>query len=415
MAKLGVAQEYIVRLEDASTIPAFDSADAAIGLHELPWSTIKWGRVENGISTATITVANDIYGATCCPYPLHGWDMLVAIYRNGRLAWRGPLLAWRWNKKESALELSAADLFQFSKKHFLTLDRTFASATTYTVFSTLVGDVVDGTYAGNDNMWRNLDPANTNPYPESLTTGVIVSRTYVAAQMKTLHDVLTELVTETGLSYTCGPVGAMYDVGKLLDDEPVPSLNEQTVMGRPEMTVDCSAVAGVIYATANQSGVGGAQTIDDASWTSVDSALYPAYSDYFSLQEQVPVDDRLPISDSIVSAVQSIAAEVLAPAVTIEAIRLNPRFGIGATRTRRTFRGFDDLIPGLIASWGFDEDCLSIVPVQCVPNMDSSSTPVLTAARIAHARLVSLDVTVTMGDDGLDEEIMGSFIPWVLT
>lgn len=413
MGQIGVAKEYVVRLEDASTIPDFGSTDSATPLHEVPWSTIHFGRVENDISDGTIVVANDIYGRTCCPYPLHGWDMLVAVYRNGRLAHRGPLLGWRWNPDVAKLELSWKDLFAYTKKHYTHTSRTFTDEPVFSLWKTLIDDIVTSTYSGNDNMFHNLNPANTSPYPEAVTDGPTVSRVYATAQLKTLHELLTDLVEESGISYTSGPTGAVYDFGKYLTDEPIPALNEQTTFGRPLVTVDCSDVAGFFFAAADSASVGGWQTISDASWSTLDPVAYPEYSEHFVLQGMLAVDDRIGVAGSVVEAARPTAAKVLAPKVTAEAVRLTPKFGGGATRTRRQFDGFDDLLPGLICQWGFDRDCLSTVPVQTFYD-DGSGQDVRYEERIEHARLVSVDVNVTKTDDGVEEEIIGHFVPWVL-
>lgn len=419
MSKLGRASEYIVRLEDASSIPSPGSGDAAVGLHEVPWSEIHYGRVENGISTSTIVVANDAAGRTCCPYPLRAWDMLIAIYRNGRLAHRGPLVAWRWNVEIAALELSGFDLFKYTERTFLaaSITREFEEATPYTVISTLINDIAGSSYSYydddtvlqndlyGDNMWQNLDPANTSPYPADITTGVLVSRTYPWTQVRRLSEVIAELAEETGMTFTCGPYGAIYDFGRFSDTEPIPSLNEFTATARPQVTVDASDVAGHYLVVSDAGGVGGFQTILNQI------LAYPRYSRHFFLQDTITVEGRVPLYDLMTDASYPTAASALVPKVTIETVRLDPRFGAGATRTRRQFAGFDDLIPGLIVSWGYDDDCMSTVPVVTVP--DYADPELVSDTKLTHLRLVSLDVHVTSGD-GLDEVIDANFVPHVI-
>ena len=434
MGSIGQLEEYIVRIEDSATAlsvrPAFSAGDA-FALHEVPWASVRWTRVLNDISTASVTVPNDIWGRTLCPYPLHGWDQTLAVYRNGMLVWRGPIVGWRVDD-DGRVEISALDVLALTKKWFIYIDHTFEEVDLWTVLSTLFTD--QQTYA---DWFYLVDPAVSHP---GELGGWAITREYRAAQMHSLYQAMRDLATEAGMFFSAGPDKVHYDPNEYDFGSAAPVLHDGSVFNRPKVTVDCTEVGTRVWAVGDDAGVGGFQTILDVSLTTT-LGVEP-YSEVFVLQALSEPDPRLQ-GAGLAQAATPYAVEALAPKVTIEAMQLSPSFGglPSGDNVEGSFSDINDLRPGLLVKWGFDANCMSAIPINTLvdpvaayppstygdvvlrrydvwpppgflpPDPPEVASVVLSSERIEWAALVQLSVSVSSTDDGVSESISASFIP----
>lgn len=434
MGQIGALDEYIVRIEDSAlAMGRRDNYTPGVNyaLHELPWSSLRWGRVMNDISTASVTIPNDMWGRTMCPYPLHGWDQTLAIYRNGSLVWRGPLLGWRHNE-DGLVEISAADVLAFGRKWYVYQDRKYTTTDPLDVISILFSDQPASS------PWFSL--VSPGLIDASMKAGWWVARTYKAAQMQSLYTCIRSLSEEAGVFFSAGPDFVHYDSDEYYFASASPVLHEGSSVSIPKIAVDCSEVASRVWAVGDDAGVGGFQTIADASMTT--RFNQPAYSKVYDLQSLSEPDQRLQGAHLVKAATPS-AIHALGPKITIETVELTPTFG-GLSSGREglgSFRGMDSLRPGLRVRWGFDADCLSEVPVYTILDPtaaydvatygpvlraaiwppivyapeDDANKVFATSASIDWMVLVQLDVSVAAAEDGLSEQINASFIPMALS
>lgn len=414
MGAIGAPEEYIVLLEDAGVVfsspfflnPMTAYPDDGGVLHEVPFSSLTYGRVTNNISTATVTVPNDEYGKTLCPYPLHGWDQAVAIYRNGLLVWRGFLMGWR-RTSSGQVQLSARDVLAIGDRWMSLSDVVATDQELWSAVSDYI-EAVGVTMHATLPMFI-MDPLNMHP---GGTSDISITKTFVGADARTLTSVFEELASEYNLFYSAGPDGVHYDKREFYFGTAAPVLNTHSVLNVPVVVVDCSGVAGMLFALSDNAGIGGYRTIEDASMT--EQVGIDAYSTQFNLGEGVEPDPRA-VGNELTIAVTRKAVETLVPKTTIEALKLATTFGStdnfksGADEFRG-FRDFNDLRPGMVARWGFEEDCLSEVPITS-PIDPTAKTGFYRTSRIVAVELVQLDVSVNRADDGLAEVISASFVP----
>lgn len=402
MGLIGEPEEYIVTLEDTASVFASASVDASTVLHELPWASgTRWGRVKNGVSTATVFISNDEWGRTRCPYPLHGWDDSIGIYRNGTLVWRGPLLGWR-RTSAGQIELSAQDIGAFMDRALSLEDQTATDVSLWSFVDTYVDNV--GLTMHASAPYTFMTPYLFNPGESG---GVLVTKSLVGKEARTMSTVFGELSTEFDLFYAVGPDGFHFDPAEYNFGASAPTLHEGSVAGMPQVAVDCSNVAGAVFAVGSNAGTGGYQVITDSSMGARVGAT--AYS---SQPLAIIVEPNVHLQgDQFDVAVTKPSANALSPKVTVETLRLLPSFGsVSATAGSRCFNGIDDLRPGLVVRWGFDADCLSAIPITTVGDV-TTKIAYVQSERLAAARLVQLDVTIGRADGGIIEAVNGSFIP----
>lgn len=414
MGQIGEPEEYIVTLEDASVIFSsgyyFDSLGSTVDnsavLHEVPWSDLQWGRCANRTSVATVTIPNDEWGKTLCPYPLKGWDQALVIYRNGLRVWAGPLLGWR-RTSAGQIQVTARDLLAFGERGLALDDVVVVGGELWQAVSDYIAAVQVTTHA--TTPYPIMDPIFMHP-GESSAIGI--TKTFVGAEARYMSDVLSELSSEYNLFYSAGPDGVHYSRTEFYFGTAAPALHEGSVLNAPVVVVDCSEVATMLFALSDNAGGGGYRTILDAAMVELVGA--GAYSDSFSLASVIEPSAHA-VGDELTVAATKKSVETLVPKTTIEALKLAPSFGSISNQKDADdrFRGFEDindLRPGMVARWGFDEDCLSEVPIASLRDPNSRTGFFLTS-RIVAVELVQLDVSATRRDDGLSEVISASFVP----
>jgi len=414
---IGCADDYEVVLEDSSTI---GTVAVQRRLSDLEFSELTWGRVESAVSEASVTLALDAYGPGCCPYPLRGWDQSIAIYRNGRRQWGGPIVGWRV-LDDGRVQIAARDLLAFAMKEFIYTNRTFAAVNWQEVISQLVTDISGG--LGTTVPWSTIDPASFPEYAEyAAGFPYVVDRTYAISQMKYLLEAMTELAAEAGETFSCGPERVHYGAYGLAQENGLgfvdtarPIINNHTVFGIPKVVVDCLGVATDVFAVGSAAGPGGFQRVNNVRITPLPDGL-TNYSEHFHLQAAVQPDPRWNLEAQMLGGhVSAVAA--LAPVVTLEAVHLTPEFGSmpevsGSGPFRPGLDGLAGVRPGLVAKWGFDDDCWTHLPVTRPTDPRMGAPALEFTPNIELVRLVQLDVRVAATDDGFDESIQAHFTPW---
>jgi hypothetical protein len=418
MSAIGCAGEYVVQLERGASLVAPTEITLEYGqtlpdpLHILQWSSLSWQRVENGVAHAKVVLARDVFGRVCCNYPLRGWDQHVGFYRDGVRVFGGPLVGWR-RLPDGNIELAVNCLLAHAKKAYISDNRTFTATGVQQIISDLCSDIQDA--LSQVAPWYNINPSTVDPDAFAIYSGFIPQdRTYAIAEMKTLYDVIAELASETGVSFSCGGLAVHYGLYEFDLGMARPSLDYSSTIGEPQITVDCLDVAEDVFIVSAAAGAGGYQSVVNAAIVGL-----PPYASDFILQTHAQPDSRLS-SESLVVAGMSAAAAALAPKVTIEQITLTPEFGSidgydnpGYSFVDPGMDGINDLMPGLIARWGYDGDCLNDIPVIIAFDPTDEITPLFyDFESFKHVRLVQVDVEVSKTDEGLSEVIRGSFTPW---
>lgn len=449
MSTIGCAEEYIVRIEETLTLPMMTDTGALTGniepIHELPWSAIEWGRVENDVSRATITVANDPYGTTMCPYPLHGWKQSIGIYRNGTRVWWGPIIAWG-NAEDDAgsvsVQITAHDIFAFLKRPGVTVIADI-DMTTYPalIISQIIQDIGGLAYGAVplSFLYSNMDPAYTDITQYSTWGPLGVVRTILATThtpaWSAILDILAEVDGRLSAVAFLGYIKAR-SANRQLPSEGAadPVLNEFTVLNKPRLTVECTEVASYFWMINDNAGEGGyASSTEVISLLSgyTDPVTGVPFNNFYAwdtpfvpglwLPTYMPAEPRSDDANALIAGYNP-AIKALAPNTTIEALALREAFGAPDKQGQAIaavapgFAGINDLVPGMfVARWGFDQDCLSGVPVTNSAGNYELPATYYQNDMIRFVRLVQLDVTVTKDDSGLTETIAASFVPEAVT
>jgi hypothetical protein len=163
---------------------------------EIDWTTLSYGRVLDGWSTATVQVGADM-AAGCCDVlaEVAAWSHELHVYRDGELAWCGPVITP--TPFRDGFTILARDLFMWFERRSLPVDRDFVDV-----------DLAE--------IWRQLaaDALAEDPSPAitvvARTAGVTGSRAVVAAERKRAADELRE-VARSGVDFTA--VGRQIRVG----------------------------------------------------------------------------------------------------------------------------------------------------------------------------------------------------------
>ena len=422
MRSIGSAEEYVVRIEQ-TTAAMIGIPGTVSPLYDLPFSAISWQRVENAVSVATVDVSNDMYGNTCCPYPLHGWLQALAIYRNGELVWWGPIVGW--HSLNSTVQIIAHDVFAFLQRAVIISDLTVADPPGVSITSILAVSSLAGNYT-----YDYFLPASYDPVAWDTWGPFVVERTYLGTALAKVWEATQSILGEVnGVATALGKYGMMVARGV---QPTIASIDESNTLTRPQINVDCLNVASSVFVLNDSAGEGGFASTIDISVAMVESStgtvtwadlVYPEKEPVYVGEFTVPLPLPLYISGeprmndaSAVEFAYPEAMTALAPKVTLESIQLAPNFGEG-TRTDENyggtvFDGINSLVPGRFsATWRFQTSCMSDVPtVWKEPNWEWSNEFVY-STKIEACHLVQLDVTVAVSESGLSETVMASFLP----
>lgn len=405
---LGCATEYVVHLEAMHALRpprGYTDADDDLPLpvvsvlHEFDWTTIKWGRVGNEVSIAQVALARDQYGESCCTYPLVAWEHCLAIYRDGQRVWQGPVIGWG-HDEDGDMTIIAHDILAFTKKAFLPQDQDLVGSLS-SVVSTLMNQIAFSW--GSVVLWQNMDPELTGG-----AAPVNVDRKFQFRQLKTMFEIMSELANDAGLTFTAGPEVVHYDQYPFNNGADSPALSVTTTLSDPKVTIDASNLAIDNLVANAASGVGGYQRIENVVLAFSFASTPPSYTEWF-LAETAEPDPRLPFLPTVLAGLPS-AVERLRPNVTIESLRLDPAYGSDQLGTVRG-AAINELVPGALARWGFDIDCLQDVGVATFGEITDEYISYHLDDRIRYTKLVQLDVNVSRGDDGLVEDITSAWVP----
>ena len=326
---IGEAHEYIVTIENALSLsyPGSGDLSSATPLHDLPWSSISWQRVEDSSSSAKIVVGNDPQGQSYCPRQLTAWSEAIAIRRNGVLVWWGPIIGWRYNPDNQSVEIAAKDILELLPRAFIPTDYTATNEYPGVVISW----VINALAYGNLYMWQNMDPQNIDP-DNYATYLPLIDRTWAATRLVDGQSAITDILSEIDGSMTA--VGNIAHIGyRYLDPITAQAsghLSETTVLNRPVIVVDASNCATSVLAINGAFGGTGVAYVDDVlvymeNYDTAVAGYLEAYSATV-LQRRVSGDGRDIDYTALVKGFAE-AADALAPHVTMEQLILDPSFG----------------------------------------------------------------------------------------
>jgi hypothetical protein len=420
MATIGGPDEYEAFLTNGLTGQV---------IYRWPWSMIRWSRSRNEVSTAAVTIAAEDGGIECCRSfgGLVGWEQLISIERNGSVVWDGPVTGWSRPSGKSggngSFTVRAHDRFALTMKRLISLTRAGLSDPG-ALFYNLLNDAGIGTLSGSPFAYTLpasgdflLKPAN------KVDSSVIVER------LERVYDAVAALVAQNAISYSqvCDTLWPDETVVRdLLGPYGVrPKLSEDVVIDIPGVEVDALNLATVAYGGALGQGTAGSAVI------STQLPFYGVYSSstlHTGQQFDRPAEvNPLVAADGYVTqldvATEVLAAESATPAFTIEQVRVSCDFG-----STEMNEDLSNLIPGAIIDIDFEDTCAFNEPfvgtrdeylywytsgTDPEPTLDVYSwmaRPV-SSATIHAARLERIDVTVSMTEDGIEEEFLVSLTP----
>lgn len=417
MGTIGVAREYNAYIVNGLTGQVIAA---------LPWSRISWSRLANDVSAASLTVPAADGGIECTGAfgGLRAWTQLLAIERNGAIVWDGPVVGWsRPASKQGGmgeLTVRALDRFAITMKRLVQQDHLGRSRAGILFWDLLDEAELDDT-SGVPYVFT--IPASTEFFSSNAQK---VSINYEVERLERIYDAVQNLVSRSLVDYTqvCGTLWPDETTRRDLLGErgQRPVLGEHNVLGIPGIEVDGTTLATVAYGGAASTGKSGAAVI---------STKYPVLGDYTSailhIGEQfsdistidASTDTTSGYSKSLDGATTALAVLNSVPVVTIEQVRLAPNFGCAALES-----DLSNLIPGVRVDVDFQDTAAFQQPFVGLSNeyrfwftqdgvgdiYDYLQTPV-SSDSISVLRLERLDVNVTATDDGVDEEILASFIP----
>lgn len=390
MATLSTPSEYEAVVYDAT------ATGSRLPLTYLPWQSIKWQRVRNDISQATVVVAQGDGGIECCRQigGLACWSQVLTIERNGERVWDGPITGWGRPGNTRDLTIRAHDRSAMFWKRLVQTRRTYTTVTPYSIFQQLVSDTF-GTYA--------------DPYTSTFNTATPpserVTREYFVERLERLYDIFKELTENTSTGFwTQAVVNCYFDeltIANLLGragQGKAPRLNEQTTIGAPGIDVDGLGMATYVYAGAAGQGINGFPLIA-TNTGNLNIFLNKVF-------QKSSAEDRVGNSTDLSLVAGRAAAEALAPQMTLEQIRLSPDFG-----SEFMLPDLSNLLPAAQFDLDFEETCAFQVPL--AEYREAAGVPgVAYVNEITAVRMDQLDVSVSKSEGtGITEEVTASCRP----
>lgn len=156
---------------------------------ELPWQTLSYGRVLDGVSAASVTVPVDAAIDDDCCYALGTmtpWEHEIAIWRDGEQAWVGVIGEPSHN--QAGVVIPARDLFEWFERRLLPFDRSFTNVDLGLVFRQYLLDALSRDTSPNISV-------SVGP------TGVQGSRSVSATAYRHAADELLE-IARNGVDFT---------------------------------------------------------------------------------------------------------------------------------------------------------------------------------------------------------------------
>lgn len=156
---------------------------------EVPASSVRMGRIEDDISTASVSFANSDIPDWCVGAlaDLRPWVYELSLLRDGEQAWVGPI-SDRITLKRSATDVDARDLFTWMERRLLPFRRQFTNADLCSIFEQYVLDA----------LARDSSP---NITLDVTLSGILGSRLVDASQRKRAADALRDLA-QVGVDFT---------------------------------------------------------------------------------------------------------------------------------------------------------------------------------------------------------------------
>lgn len=385
MATLDYCDEYEAFVVDSKTQET---------LFALPWSNINWQRIYSEISIASVNVANADKGMEC--FGLVGgfrpWQQMLRIERNGTAVWDGPLTGWNRPRGSRNVTIRAHDRSILTQKRLIRVHRSFSAVTPYSVIRQVMLDAL-------------MTQITYDPYPLTINVATppteSVTREYFTERLERVYDVMVELNNNTSSGFWTTALDTIYldelQIADLLgraNTGKAPKLSEMTTIGLPGIDVDGLGMCTYAYAGGAGQGTNGFPSI---STNSGNLNIFLT-----SVLEKASAEDRSVTDLALVAG--RLAAESLAPGVTLEQIQLSPLFG-------SEFMNADlsNLLPGAQFDVDFAETSAFNVPVS--EYREAVGVPgVAYMTAVTRARLEQLDVSVGKTDGGgISEEVYGSF------
>lgn len=460
MGQLGQAWEYEAWLYDSKSFEP---------LTELPWSQLKWQRARNRITLGSAFVAEDDGGIECCGAigGLRWWEQMLVIFRNGTDIWDGPVLGWSrpsltQPNAPRGVTILAQDRMVLTMHRLVGANRTMPSSFGNSIYTANLQQVMLDAGIGDPNLdpYEFIVPRYNSGFDDDFIVDVGLSgdqdffqnqaqaydmrRELKVDRLETVFSVIDEIVTTGGLYYSMiGPTLHMNEmiVRAWLDDQVLPgdatatTNYEEMARSRPRLDdastydvvgvqVDANSVATDFFvATAGQGENGfpqvGSAAIYGGIFLTSTLDLAVVNSSAYTEDPGLSVAENLAKATHVLSVqAQYAAVEAATAAVTLEQTRLGPGFGCEAMKD-----DLSNLIPGVLIDIDIESTCAFNVPITRLdywyreftgPLHDGAGyflTP-LAADAVRAAKLEQLDVTVTMTDNGLDEEVLASLTPW---
>lgn len=313
-------------------------------LTPLPFTALTYGRTIDDVSTAQVTVPADM-GADCQSYvsAIRAWEWELSIWRNGDEVWVGPVQTPKYTP--AGVTIPARDLFSWLDHRVLIRDRAWKAADLATIFASHFTDAME----------RDPSPRirlNTSP------TGIPGDRRVEADTLPYAGDLMREL-GRTGIDWT--QVGRELRAGGV--EVPAAPLATLTNDWLEVTSID------VVRAPTEVLVVGG--TDEDHAFAPLEVAtVFDAPSGL--VQEVVHEPSALDIPSTVAAA--RTRAEFYAGQPAYVTGTLDPKAPVT----------FDALVPGARLDLRID---------QCARRV------------FAGARLLDVNVSVAVGDDGTKETV----------
>lgn len=413
MTALGIPDEYEVFLADSLTERA---------LIRLPWVAIQWGRVNKGVSQASITMdARSDYFA-CCDVlsTIHAWNQLLVIERNGFRVWDGLVTGW---SSGSTITVTAYDRSVMLGKR-------------------LIGQDFDWTYIfGNDGFTFVLEPlitqaglltAGVNNMPCTFrlaepvygapgTIGAYFGGSWRISTLTTLSAVFQEFASSSYLNFTqrgdtffisLGLAEITYndlsadDLGMFAALSTTPRrmvLSPSTTIldaASLAVTVDATDVFTVGYTAGVGQGVAG--FVNTTTNNTLDPAYLPGpYVPYVlhGVATEAQTQNGSVQFDVVGNPIRSTKHDDTAPRVSLENVTVSSAFGGDILKP-----DLSNLLPGIGVTIDFPEACSLDVYHETWTGFANDVDP-YASNRITLARIGQIDVTVNIDGSGISESV----------
>lgn len=394
MAAIGTPSEYVALLKDGSQ--TLEPTQAPV-VFDVPWESLAWGRRESDVSAASV-----VFHADCLTLPaLHGWDQELLIFRDGTPVWWGPVTGWSIST-DGRVEIAARDIFAWTKKRLLASAFDETDVDVWAFITSRLDELAffDAVFQ----PWARMDPTILH---DGVAFGKVITKAYRVNELKTMYELLRELVADFGLFFTAHGINITYDDTQF--DLRVP-LSLQHLAEAATLTVDASNTAEVLYIAKDSSGAYGYADVDnygplgilDPYATLLQQAVY----------QEPPTSGQVHINQRDGRSLTQLARHY-APTVDLEEVVLAPTFGGGTAN----FDGINDLCPGLTINWMVEELPLNI-PTVVVPRPTridvfppEEIVPFVTTGSLVRVSEVNVAVSRT-DEDGIFEKVSFIAQPW---